>query len=75
MLKPGLYEQLITSALRCELAGIPDERQSVAPIDKAEAAEVLSRYVAEVTRAALERMQESKLDVQTQIALVNRMVQ
>ena len=75
MLKPGLYEQLITDTLRRELAGIPDERQSVAPVDKAEAAEVLSRYVAEVTRAALERMQESKLDVQTQIALVNRMVQ
>lgn len=74
MLKPGLYEQLITDTLRRELAGIPDERLSVAPIDKAEAAEVLSRYVAEVTRAALERIQESKLVVQTQIALVNRMV-
>lgn len=75
MLKPGLYEQLITDSLRRELADIPDERQAVAPIDTAEAAEVLSRYVAEVTRAALERMQESKLDVQTQVALVNRMVQ
>lgn len=74
MLQSGLYEQLITTALRRELAVIPDERQSVAPIDKAEAAEVLSRYVAEVTRTVLERMQESKLDVQEQIALVNRMV-
>ena len=74
MLQSGLYEQLITTALRRELAAIPDERQSVAPIDKAEAAEVLSRYVAEVTRTVLERMQESKLDVQEQIALVNRMV-
>lgn len=74
MLQSGLYEQLITTALRRELAAIPDERQSVAPIDKAEAAEMLSRYVAEVTRAVLERMQESKLDVQAQIALVNRMV-
>ena len=74
MLQSGLYEQLITTALRRELAAIPDERQSVVPIDKAEAAEVLSRYVAEVTRTVLERMQESKLDVQAQIALVNRMV-
>lgn len=74
MLQSGLYEQLITTALRRELAAIPDERQSVAPIDKAEAAEVLSRYVAEVTRTVLDRMQESKLDVQAQIALVNRMV-
>ena len=74
MLRSGLYEQVITTALRRELAAIPDERQSVAPIDKAEAAEVLSRYVAEVTRTVLERMQESKLDVQAQIALVNRMV-
>ncbi len=74
MLQSGLYEQLIPTALRRELAGIPDERQYVAPIDRAEVAELLSRYVAEVTRAVLERMQESKLDVQAQIALVNHMV-
>ncbi len=74
MLQSGLYEQLITAALRRELADISDERQFVAPIDKVEAAEVLSRYVAEVTRTVLERMQESKLDVQAQIALVNRML-
>lgn len=74
MLQAGLYEQLITAALRRELADIPDERQAVAPVDKAEAAEVLSRYVADVTRTVLERMNEGRLDVQAQVALVNRMV-
>lgn len=74
MLHPGLYEQLITTAIRQALAEIPAERQSVAPLDQAEAADVLSRYVAEVARSALEQMQESKMDVQEQITLVNRMI-
>lgn len=72
MLQSGLCERLITAAHRCELAAIPDERQPAVLHDKAETAEVLCLYVADVTRVALERMQESKLDVQAQIALVNR---
>ena len=47
MLHPGLYEQLINRALRQELDTIPAERKSIAPVDPAEAAEVLSRYIAE----------------------------
>ena len=35
MLPPGLYEQVINTALNRELSGIPDARKSVAPIDKA----------------------------------------
>ena len=36
MLPPGLYEQVINTALNRELSEIPDARKSVAPIDKAE---------------------------------------
>lgn len=36
MLRSALYEQVINSQLTGELARVPDERNSVAPIDKAE---------------------------------------
>ncbi len=36
MLSPGLYEQVINTALNRELSEIPDARKSVAPIDKIE---------------------------------------
>lgn len=52
MLHPGLYEQVINNALTSELAGIPEARKSVAPIDKAEASKVLARYLADVFRGA-----------------------
>ena len=35
MLSPGLYEQVINTALNRELSEIPDARKLVAPIDKA----------------------------------------
>lgn len=37
MLSPGLYEQVINTALNRELSEISEARKSVAPIDKAEA--------------------------------------
>ena len=36
MLPPGLYEQVINTALNRELSEIPEARKSVAPIDKAD---------------------------------------
>ena len=48
MLPPGLYEQVINTALNRELSEIPDARKSVAPIDKAEASKVLAQYLADV---------------------------
>ena len=58
MLHPGLYEQLINHTLRRELDVIPPERKSVAPVDPAEAAEVLSRYIAEAAKRALSGMKQ-----------------
>lgn len=50
MLSPGLYEQIINTALNRELSVIPDARKSVAPIDKAEASKVLAQYLANVVQ-------------------------
>ena len=56
MIRPGLYEQLITKALKRELEPIPAERKYVAALDAAESAQVLSRYVAEAAKKALADM-------------------
>ena len=74
MLNPGLYEQLINRALRQELDTIPPERKSVAPVDPAEAAEMLWRYIAEVAKRALSGMAEGRGDVADQVALANRLI-
>ena len=74
MLHPGLYEQLINRTLRQELDTIPAERKSVTPVDPAEAAEVLSRYIAEAAKRALSGMAEGRGDVADQVALANRLI-
>lgn len=43
-------------------------------LDQAEASSVLSQYVADVVRKALERMHDSKSELPDQIALVNQLV-
>lgn len=73
-LHPGLYEQLINRVLRQELEAIPAERKSVAPVDPAEAAEVLSRYIAEAAKRALSGMAEGRGDLADQVALANRLI-
>ncbi len=74
MLHPGLYEQLINRTLRQELDSIPAERKSVVPVDPAEAAEVLSRYIAEAAKRALSGMAEGRGDLADQVALANRLI-
>ncbi len=74
MLHPGLYEQLINHTLHQELESIPAERKSVSPVDPAEAAEVLSRYIAEAAKRALSGMAEGRGDVADQVALANRLI-
>lgn len=74
MLNPGLYEQLINRTLRQELDTISPERKSVAPVDPAEVADVLSRYIAEAAKRALSGMAEGRGDVADQVALANRLI-
>ena len=74
MLSPGLYEQVINTALNRELLEIPDARKSVAPIDKAEASKVLAQYLADVVQKGLENVLDNGGDISAQIDLVNQIV-
>lgn len=74
MLPPGLYEQVINTALNRELSEIPDTRKSVAPIDRAEASKVLAQYLADVVQKGLENVADNGGDISTQIGLANQIV-
>ena len=71
---PGLYEQVINTALNRELSEISDARKSVAPIDKAEASKVLARYLADVVQKGLENVADNGGDISMQIGLANQIV-
>ena len=74
MLPPGLYEQVINTALNRELSAIPEARKSVAPIDKAEASKVLSQYLAEVVQKGLDNLLDNGGGLSAQVELTNRIV-
>lgn len=74
MLRPGIYEQLIDRRLAQELDQLPENQKATAMLDQADASSVLSQYVANVVRKALERMHDSKSELLDQIALVNQLV-
>lgn len=74
MLFPGLYEQVINTALNRELSEIPDARKSVAPIDKAEASKVLAQYMADVVQKGLDNVADNGGDISEQIGLANKIV-
>ena len=74
MLPPGLYEQVINTALNRELSEIPDARKSVAPLDKAEASKVLAQYLADVVQKGLDNVLDNGGDISTQIGLANKIV-
>lgn len=73
MLHDGLYEQIISKALDQELTG-SDKLIDAAPIDGAEAARVLSKYVAEIVEKGLQNVKDNGGDVASQVELVNRIV-
>ncbi len=70
MLHDGLYEQIISKALDQELNG-SDKLIDAAPIDGAEAAHVLSKYVAEIVEKGLQNVKDNGGDVASQVELVN----
>ena len=74
MLSPGLYEQVINTALNRELSEIPDACKSVAPIDKAEASKVLAQYLADVVQKGLENVLDNGGNITDQVDLANRIV-
>lgn len=74
MLLNGLYEQIISKGLEEELSG-SDQIVQTALIDTAEAAKVLSKYIAEVTEQYLQQLQDKGGNLQDQIELTNRIIQ
>ena len=74
MLHPGLYEQVINTKLKSELAEIPQARKDTAPIDKAEASHVLSQYLADVVQKGLDNVLDNGGDIAAQVALTNQIV-
>lgn len=74
MLRHGLYEQVINNQLTNELAKIEEARKKIAPIDKAEAAKVLSQYLADVIQKGLDNILDNGGDISAQITLTNRIV-
>ncbi len=75
MLKPGLYEQIISQSLSRDLASVSDACKHVEKLDAAEAPQALAGYVAEAVRATLEAMPSGAEEQSAQrIALVNEML-
>lgn len=74
MLKPGLYEQVINDEIGQELVTLPAARQATAPIDAAEAAQVLTQYLTEVIQKGLEHVKDGGDGLSSQILLTNEIV-
>lgn len=73
MLHDGLYEQVINTGLSAELA-VTDKLSQTAPIDEAEASKVLAKYIAEVVEKGLDNLKDNGGDLNTQVALANRII-
>ncbi len=74
MLHPGLYEQVINTALSSELSEIPEARKAIVPIDKAEASKALAQYLMEIVQKGLDNVLDNGGDISTQIDLANQIV-
>lgn len=74
MLKPGLYEQVISKSLGQELANDINKVKVISPIDTAEASTILSKYIGEVIARGLENIKDNGGDIQGQVDLLNKIV-
>ena len=76
MLKPGLYEQVVNRQIREELEEYQQSQKAEETvIDPAEAPQILSAYVSEVAEEGLRSLFEIEEDTQSQIALINRLIE
>ncbi len=74
MLKPGLYEQVINKEINNKLSKSEDTLSQIAPIDKAEASKVLSKYISEIIEKGLANISDNGGDIINQISLVNKLI-
>ena len=73
-LEPGLYEQLVSVELDKALDVIPKERKKVLAIDEAESSRILSGYLKDVIKLALDNVLSNGGDVSKQVELANKIV-
>lgn len=73
-MKTGLYEQVINKTLGKEIDADETCLSAVAPIDKAEAPQILSLYLAGVLQKGFTAVGDETDDTSAQVALANRIV-
>ena len=73
MLHDGLYEQVISKQLDCELSETDKLSQTV-PIDSAEASKVLAKYITDIVEQGLDRVRDSGGDLGLQVDLANKII-
>lgn len=74
MLKSGLYEQVISIELARELDAEIEKLKATAPIDSAEAAKVLAKYLTDIIEKRLNNVKDNGGDVEAQVILANRII-
>ncbi len=74
MLKSGLYEKVINLSLGEKLDTLVDQASQTAPIDRAEASKILSKYIAEIVEKGLDNVADNGGDILSQISLANKIV-
>jgi len=74
MLKHGLYEQVVNKKLRQSLDISSEMVIDTVPIDDAEAAHILAKYIAEIVENGFEIVKDTGGDITEQIDLANQIV-
>lgn len=74
MIKPGIYEEVISKLLRNELDSSRDLVKQTSRVDKEEVTRILSRYVWEFLNNILSSVKNSNEGLNSQIQLINHIV-
>ena len=74
MLKTGLYEEVISKDLGVQIDSQTDKLTKTATIDEAEASKILAKYIAQIVEKGLDNLVDNGGNIQTQIALANKIV-
>ena len=74
MLKPGLYEQIISKQLKNMLDAEENTVKEIVHIDDAEASLLLTKYIAEVVKQGLDNVKDTGGSIVDQVNLINQIV-
>lgn len=71
----GIYEQVINIALAKNLAGLSEKQKFISPIDTAESAKVLAKYLTDILENGLKNIRDNGQDADAQISFVNKIIE